>query len=229
MRHHLRALDLARQAAAWGARPQTVARLTGLRLTEIKSLLYPATVPPRRGRYPTSADWYHWAKNLHRMEACVVMSLYSQLRLCDVEPAEALVGAYRAYSDVYRDARRIEFDRAFDLASHLEGAWCSRPPSFTQLRCDNCGGLILASAGTTRSPAAQCPLCKTVRSYPLDARIRYSLRHVARGDSRRIAAAVRSFSLAQDTSPTAPPPDTNAAVMEGAALTVAAPQQLPGR
>lgn len=193
---HMHALSLARETAAWGARAQTISRLTGLRVSALKALLGHESAPPRRGRLPVSADWYHWANSVHRMEASLVMSLHSQLRRSGFAPPDALVGAYRAYVDMYRTVRRVNFDRAFDLAGHLEGLWSTRTPSLTQIACAHCGGLILVAAGTTRAPSSQCPMCRLVSAYPLDARIRYSLRHITRADARKAALAVRFSGLA---------------------------------
>ena len=93
----LRALQLAKDCAALGARVRTIGHLTGLPPRELLRLLFPDREHVPRGRPPDSPEWYHGANLLYRAEASIVVALYRRLRDGGFAAAEALVAAYRHY------------------------------------------------------------------------------------------------------------------------------------
>lgn len=166
----VRALALARDCAALGARVRTIHHLTGLRPQELLHLLFSDRTPPR-GRAPDTRDWYHNANLLYRTEASIVVSSFQRLRLMNFAAAEALVAAYRYYRSVYRPPSRISFDRAFDLAAHTEGLWIAKSPSFCMARCQRCGSEYLDALGSSGAAARRCPFCQLLDRHRRDPRL----------------------------------------------------------
>src|ERR1017187_7767964 len=93
----LRAMQLARDLATLGARLKTIHLVTGLPPRQVQSLFFLDARSIPRGRAPDSADWYHGANLILRIDACIVGAKYHQLRDQGLTTDEALVFAYRAY------------------------------------------------------------------------------------------------------------------------------------
>ncbi len=170
---HLRAVKLAMDCAELGARVRTIHHLCGLPPRELQRLLFsdPYAIP--RGRAPDSPEWYHSANLLFRTDASIFTATYRRARRGGFAAADALVGAYRHYMMVSQSPHRISFDRAFDLASHLDGVWVAKSPSFTVVACPSCTSEYLTALGAV--PDAQdCPFCKLVRRYGTDPRLQAS-------------------------------------------------------
>ena len=87
---HIRALGLAKECAALGARIRTIEYVTGLAHGEIGRLFFPDRASAPRGRAPDSPDWYHNANLLNRAEASILVSIYRRIRKLGFDPAEAL-------------------------------------------------------------------------------------------------------------------------------------------
>jgi flagellar transcriptional activator FlhC len=170
---YVHAVKLAIDCAQLGARVRTIHQVTGLPPLEIQRLLFndPHTIP--RGRAPDSSEWYHSANLMFRTDASVFAASYHRARLVGFQPSEALVGAFRHYRMVSHHSERISFDRAFDLASHLDGIWVARCASFEVVSCPCCESQYLAGLGTP-STSDHCPFCKLVRRYSHDPRVRTS-------------------------------------------------------
>ena len=169
----LRAVRLAMDCADLGARVRTIHHLCGLPPRELQRLLFsdPYAIP--RGRAPDSPEWYHSANLLFRADASVFMATYHRAHQGGFAAADALVGAYRHYMLVTQTPHRISFDRAFDLASHLDGIWVARAPSFSVVTCPACASDFLTSLGSV-ADAQDCPFCKLVKRYRHDPRIQSS-------------------------------------------------------
>ena len=88
----IRALALAQQCAAHGARVRTISRITGMNPRDLLRLLFPERQSVPRGRAPDSPEWYHGANLLYRAEASIVMSIYRRLRTADFSGGEAFLG-----------------------------------------------------------------------------------------------------------------------------------------
>ena len=114
---HIRALALAKECAALGARMRTIAYVTGLAHAQLIHLFFADRASAPRGRPPDSPDWYHGANLLNRTEASIFVSIYRRIRELGFAPGEALVAGYKHYLSVCRAHPRISFDRAFDLAA----------------------------------------------------------------------------------------------------------------
>lgn len=170
---HLRAVKLAMDCAELGARVRTIHHLTGLPPRELQRLLFndPQTIP--RGRAPDSPEWYHGANLLYRTDASIFAATYRRTRQSGFTAGEALVGAYRHYLLVSQSPHRISFDRAFDLASHMDGIWVAKSASFDIVTCPSCAGDFLAALGTVAA-AENCPFCKLVHRYGNDPRVQNS-------------------------------------------------------
>jgi flagellar transcriptional activator FlhC len=169
----LRSLSLAKACAAYGARVRTIGHLTGLPPREILRLVFPDRTAVPRGRCPDSPEWYFSANLLFRSEASILMVVYQRLREASFGPADALLGAYGHYLGTCRD-RRISFDRAFDLASHLEGRWLTNRQSFALAACNACQRHSIAAVGTPHQTPESCPMCRLVVRYSQDARLQAS-------------------------------------------------------
>jgi hypothetical protein len=170
----LRALQLARDCAALGARVRTIGHLTGLPPRELLRLLFPDREQVPRGRPPDSPEWYHGANLLYRAEASIVVALYRRLRNGGFAAAEALVAAYRHYGSVCEAPQRISFDRAFDLAAHTDGLWLTSVQSFSLVACPTCHSEYLAAYGSAPRSNDECPFCKLVQRYGTDPRVQAS-------------------------------------------------------
>lgn len=167
----IRSLTLAKECAELGARFRTISYVTGLTHRELSNLFFATGKLMPRGRPPESPEWYHSANLLNRVEASIMVSLYRRIRDLGFGPAEALVAGYRHYLTACRQVPRISFDRAFDLASHLEGLWLSARSNFSLLKCTVCAAQYVASVGVNLISNGECPFCKLVNRYPRDARI----------------------------------------------------------
>jgi flagellar transcriptional activator FlhC len=167
----LRALQLAKDCAALGARVRTIGHLTGLPPSELLRLLFPDRMNVPRGRPPDSPEWYHSANLLKRVEASIVVSLYRRLRDSGFVAADALVGAYRHYRSVCEPPQRISFDRAFDLAAQTDGLWLTIEQSFSLVACPKCNSEFLAAYGATPRSNDGCPFCRLVLRYGTDPRV----------------------------------------------------------
>lgn len=171
---HLRAIQLAKQLAALGARLKTIHCITGIPPREVQRLFFadPHTIP--RGRAPDSTEWYHSANLILRTDACLIGAKYHQLRGQGLAAGEALVFAYRAYQAATLPPHRISLDRAFNLVSHIDGIWLARAPTLSVLTCPVCGCEFLAAIGTVAHSDEACPFCKLIERFPLDHRIQAS-------------------------------------------------------
>jgi flagellar transcriptional activator FlhC len=170
----MKALALARDCAALGARVRTIHHLTGIRARELVRLLFNERQQPPRGRTPDTREWYHSANLLCRTEASVITSNFRRLRAGGIAAGEALVCAYRYYQSVYQPPYRISFDRAFDLASHAEALWIASTRSFVLVECSACGSEFLDAVGSGPSTCGHCPFCRLVRRVDVDRRVRES-------------------------------------------------------
>ena len=170
----LRALQLAKDCAALGARVRTISHVTGMPPRALLQLLFPDRRSVPKGRAPDSPEWYHNANLLYRAESSILASLYRRLRDAGFTANEALVGAYRHYLSVCQVPHRISFDRAFDIAAHLDGIWITETRSFSIATCPVCASEHLAAIGTIATSNSACPFCKLVQRYRTDQRVQTS-------------------------------------------------------
>jgi hypothetical protein len=170
----IRALSLARDCAAHGARVRTISHLTGLNPRDVLRLLFPDRQRVPRGRSPDSPEWYHGTNLLNRAEASIVAAIFRRLRRADCGAGEALLGAYRHYVGVCQPSHRISFDRAFDLAAHTEGLWLTEVQSFSLVACPACHSEFLAAFGSVARSNEDCPFCKLMQRFGTDPRVQAS-------------------------------------------------------
>ena len=171
---HLHAVHLARQLAALGARLKTIHYVTGLPPRQVQSLFFPDANAIPRGRAPDSAEWYHGANLILRIDACIIGAKYHQLRSQGLLPGAALVAAYGAYQGATPPPQRISLDRAFNLISYIEGIWLARAPTLVVLTCPDCGTEFLAAIGTVVHAGEHCPFCRLQARFAIDPRIQAS-------------------------------------------------------
>ena len=69
---HLRAMQLAKQLVALGARLKTIHLITGIPPRQVQSLFFPDAHTIPRGRAPDSPEWYHGANLILRTDACLI-------------------------------------------------------------------------------------------------------------------------------------------------------------
>jgi len=171
---HLRAMQLAKQLAALGARLKTIHLITGIPPRQVQSLFFPDPRSIPRGRAPDSAEWYHGANLILRTDACLIGAKYRQLRTQGLAAGEALVLAYRAYQAATLPPYRISLDRAFNLISYIDGIWLATAPTLSVLTCPSCGCEFIAAVGTVAYPGDACPFCRLFERFYLDHRIQAS-------------------------------------------------------
>lgn len=191
---HIRALGLAKECAALGARIRTIGYVTGLAHGQLASLFFADRKSAPRGRPPDSPDWYHSANLLNRTEASIFVSIYRRIRELGFGPAEALVSGYKHYLSVCHAHPRISFDRAFDLASHMDGLWIVRTPSFSLVTCPACASQYVTSVSAKPATNRECPFCKLVNRYRRDPRIQTSFPVSALPDITTIQLGVIALS-----------------------------------
>ena len=168
---HIRSLNIAKDCADLGARLRTIGHVTGLSHRELTDLFFTDGTSHPRGRAPESPDWYHGANLLDRVEASIFAVIYRRIRDLGFGPDDALVSGYRHFKDACRRQPRINFDRAFDLASHVDGIWLSSQPNFSLLTCPVCASRYIAAVSIAPLSNHECPFCKLVDRYPRDPRI----------------------------------------------------------
>lgn len=170
----MRALRLAQACSELGARARTMHYVTGLSARELQRLFFadPGLAP--RGRAPDSHEWYHGANLLKRAEASIFLSTYRRLRSGGFAPPESLVAACRQYRSICQPPYRISFDRAFDLASHLDGIWVTGSAELSLVACPSCGSEYIASLGTIAVSNEHCPFCRLLLRYASDRRLQTS-------------------------------------------------------
>lgn len=171
---HLRAVQLAKQLAALGARLKTIHLVTGISPSQAQRLFFTDARTIPRGRAPNSAEWYHGANLILRTDACLIGAKYRQLRSQGLSAGEALVLSYRAYQAVTAPPYRISLDRAFNLVSYIDGIWLARAPALAVLTCPNCGCEFLAAVGSVAHQGDPCPFCKLLERFHVDHRIQAS-------------------------------------------------------
>ncbi|WP_407277584.1 FlhC family transcriptional regulator [Aromatoleum evansii] len=171
---HLRAIQLAKQLAALGARLKTIHLITGIPPRQVQALFFPDPRSIPRGRAPNSAEWYHGANLILRTDACLIGAKYRQLRVQGLTAGDALVLAYRAYQATTQPPHRISLDRAFNLVSYIDGIWLATAPTLSVLPCPSCGCEFIAAVGTVAQPDDACPFCKLLERFHLDPRIQAS-------------------------------------------------------
>ena len=148
--------------------------MTGLSHGEIGRLFFSDRASAPQGRAPYSPDWYYNANLLSRAEASIFVSIYRRIRGLGFGPAEALVSGYKHYLQVCSVQPRIGFDRAFDLASHVDGLWIVRAQNFSLITCPTCASQYVTSISAKLVTNDECPFCKLVKRYPRDSRIQTS-------------------------------------------------------
>lgn len=168
------ALRLAQQCCEFGARCRTMHLLTGLAPRELQRLFFSDVRPAPRGRAPDSPEWYHGTNLLNRAEASIFVVTYRRLRVGGFAAADALVGAYRHYRLLCQAPYRISFDRAFDLASHVDGIWATDTKALALIACPLCNCEALAAVGEVASTGERCPFCRLLQRYDFDSRLQAS-------------------------------------------------------
>ena len=169
---HIKTLQVAQECVGLGARIRTINLVTGLPHNVLTKLFFQQQSAAPRGRPPDSVEWYHSANLAHQVEGCVFVGHYKRLRDRGFTPVTSLVSAYKHYRNVLVGSPRIQFDRAFDLASHFEGRWIATSRSFDLIGCENCGCEFLTAIGGTSSDP--CPFCKLSRRFSFDRRVKDS-------------------------------------------------------
>jgi len=169
---HIRALQIAKECVALGARIRTVSRITGLEQPLLKSFFYQdnSSTP---GRRLESSDWYHRGNLMERAEASTFAVIFDTLLVhhrCN--PVDALLGAYRLYLERCTMEPLIPFEHAFNIASELHAMWGSGPPQLMLHSCRRCRSRYLVAIGHKVTDRFGCIFCKLLRRYSSDSHIR---------------------------------------------------------
>jgi hypothetical protein len=182
---HIRSLSLAKTCADLGARMRTIAYVTGICHNELVRLFFVDEHSAPRGRPPDSAEWYHQANLIEKVEAAIVVVVYCRMRALGFGPADALVGGFMRYREQCAQTPRISFDRAFDLVCRTQGIWTSDCPHLSILLCPSCKSRYLSGLGESATQSYACPFCKLIKRYHYDKRVRATF-------PQRVLATVRS-------------------------------------
>lgn len=153
----LDALEVARSCIGLGARLRTVTALTGLTPYELSHVYYPGLAPSAKGRAPAGEQWYRSAQRFKQADGCVFASHYARLTRAGFEPVKALITAYRHYARVCGPVPHVSFDRAFDLASRLDGRWHAKQVGLRLALCPTCHCEYLRALDPALDCA--CPFC----------------------------------------------------------------------
>jgi hypothetical protein len=165
---HVRALHLAHRCAAFDARPQTIALITGLDLKEVARYFPPDRL--RSGRFPSSPEWFHTRNLIQRAEASILLALYRRIRELSFPAADALLSAFERYRETLVAHATISFDRAFNLVCHLDGLWLARERSFDLHVCRTCSSQYLAARSSVPN-SNDCVFCRLIERYAVDPRL----------------------------------------------------------
>jgi len=169
---HIRALQVAKECVALGARIRTVSRITGLEQPLLRSFFY-QEISSASGRTLESSDWYHRGNLMERAEASIFAVIFDTL-LVDhrCNPADALLSAYRLYLERCTMEPLIPFEHAFNLACELHAIWGSGPPELMLHSCRRCRSRYLVAVGDKSADRLGCVFCKLLKRYPSDSHIR---------------------------------------------------------
>lgn len=197
----VQALRLAQACCELGARARTIHHVTGMGTPELQRLFFsdPGLAP--RGRAPDSPEWYHATNLLNRAEASIFSSIYRRLRRGGFPATLSLVAAYRQYRSLCQSPYRITFDRAFDLASHLDGIWVARTVALSVVPCPSCSCEYLASQGCRASASEHCPFCGLLQRYSRDKRLQNSFPPRPPSEAMALQAAVSAMMVDPGTTP----------------------------
>jgi flagellar transcriptional activator FlhC len=176
---HLRALALARDCVALGARIAIVEAITGLRRKLIAELFSsPSLFLP--GRMPRSI-WEDLNTTLLRtVVASELCRMFEELLRLGVDQGAALVTAYRLYAARFEavggagprrkrcvnDRVRLDitFDRAFALVQAAFGIW-NGERQLQMSTCQSCHCRYVAVLGLIPSDDEDCPYCRLRRNF----------------------------------------------------------------
>ncbi|WP_056395228.1 FlhC family transcriptional regulator [Massilia sp. Root418] len=167
----IRALHLARECIALGARLGTASQVTGLRSSMLRTYFF-RHGGSINGRRPESSEWVHWGNLCLRAEASEFASIFSTLHeQYRCLPADALVIAYRMYAERCPRKPTVSFDRAFALVCDLLGIWLRKEARLAMHRCPQCRARYVAEIGAPPPRESGCVFCHLLQRYPLDARV----------------------------------------------------------
>jgi hypothetical protein len=170
----VRALDVARRALTVGARPSTVAFLTGLdRWALRRYFVFDPGEGPRPGKRPDSPERFVKNATLFTMiDASMVYAIYRDHRDRWPHPADALLAAYTHYVN-RRACHELSFDRVFYVVSWTDRlwAWAARDAVFRFTACSQCHCRYLAPPAAVDNHARDCPFCKLTLRYQRDRRL----------------------------------------------------------
>lgn len=156
--YSLRALETARECVILGARPRTIAHLTGLTPGYILRAVYCERYPAPIGRPQYSEDFFFKTTRRLQAEACFLATHYRRLTREGFMQADALIAAFRHHRATQPDSI-FGFDQAFFLISRLDGIWAATKSGLSFVECLNCRSPYLAPHGMAQRDS--CPVCRT--------------------------------------------------------------------
>ena len=110
---------------------------------------------------------HKWSANTHvtdRVQFAICAVWYRNAQHLGVPRAEALCGAVaRMRTACHRFSKQVTFDRCFEVASLLVGAWGVETPRLELLSCGTCGARFLRSLDEAHS--TPCPFCALIRQH----------------------------------------------------------------
>jgi len=160
-----RTMALAREAIELGARVSIAAAFTGLPKYEVQRLFCDTETPGvSSGRQPWSAGWYLTESVVVEIQAAYFYACFRQIRELGYPAADALVSGYKNYRRNFGHDPRLSFDRAFELITHVEGLWSTKPPCLMTVVCHACKSTRLMLRADEPVGTGECPFCKVART-----------------------------------------------------------------
>lgn len=124
----------------------------------------PNTASVTTASIPRPLSLVHWSANTHvtdRAQFAVFSMWYRQAHELGVPRAEALCAAFGRMRTACRHfGRPVKFDRCFEVAALLDGAWGVPTPRLQLVTCGKCSSHYLLSLEEARPTA--CPFCALV-------------------------------------------------------------------
>jgi hypothetical protein len=153
---HLRAMQLAKQLAALGARLKTIHLITGIPPRQVQSLFFPDAHTIPRGRAPTRPSG-----TTAPTSSCgpTPASLAPDTASCATRTRHrrSLGSPYRAYQAATLPPYRISLDRAFNLVSYIDGIWLTNAPALSVLTCPGAAASSLPRSAPWHTPVRLAP------------------------------------------------------------------------
>lgn len=141
------ALQRASRAWHFGARYDTLTKLTGLHANEVRKYFCVvgdgSGTKLRFGARPNCTNFF-FQKGLVLVHASFLAGEFERAHALGLSCTDSLLAAYERYCERFGHDLRISFDRAFDLIDRMYAIWDQREPSIGLASCPRCKSRVIA-------------------------------------------------------------------------------------